>query len=268
MSSALPTEATARTRAFPRGAIAGLLALAVVGFAVGYLGTWPPVATVMSGSMAPKIGTGDMVVFKRLGATPQVGDVVAVPVPDAARTRYGYPAVVVHRVVHVAPNGAVTTKGDAKPRPDPFTVPASAVKTRVLFSVPAAGRVIAFLSSPMGLLWLAAGAVMLVGLPLLERRQEGEHAEQEALNAMRAELHAISEELTKLRLEPVQVFAEPAEEEPMPEPQVTAMPVTDWTELETMPELEPHWPEPQEFIPGYVPAARDPEPEPEPEPDR
>jgi signal peptidase I len=201
MSSALPIE-TGPGRTVSRKVAAAIVALGLVGFGFGYLGSWPPVATVMSGSMAPTIGTGDMVLFKRLAGPPRVGDVVAVTVPDEARARYGYPPQVIHRVVRIAPNGAITTKGDAKPTPDPFTVPASSVHTRVLFAVPAAGRIVAFLSSPMGLLWLAAGGVLLVGLPLFERRQATEESEQDALAAMRAELHTISEEITRIRTEP------------------------------------------------------------------
>jgi signal peptidase I len=273
MSTATPTDTARRA---PWRFIALMATLAVVGFSAGYLGTWPPVATVMSGSMEPKIGTGDMVVFKHINRVPRVGEVVAVPVPDQARSRYGYPPEVVHRVVRVSPTGAVTTKGEAKPTPDPFTVPASVIRNRVLFSVPAVGRVIAFLSSPMGLFWLAAGAVLLIGLPLFERRQEAERHEQDALEAMREELHTISQEITRLRTEPVAPVeaVEPVESpepaiEPVAEPADT--PTVDWTELETTPDpddLHAPWPEPPEFLPAYEPVGHervaDPEPEPEP----
>jgi hypothetical protein len=190
--------------------------------------------------------------------------------------------------VRVTPDGTITTKGDAKPTPDPFTVRRGAVTARVVMHIPAAGRVLAFLVSPMGLLWLAAGAIMLFVMPLLERRQE---AEQDALDGVRAELHAISEELARLRTEPVQVEVAPAEVEPMPEPvpDLDPMPTPsvdvdahadaittsiDWVDLETLDEshLEPHWPEPPEFLPDYVPvgseraAAAEPAVAPEPEP--
>jgi signal peptidase I len=261
---------------------AGLVALGLAGFGFGYLGSWPPVATVMSGSMSPTIKTGDVVVLKRTHGLPKVGDIVAVSVPDAARSRYGYPPVVTHRVVSVAPDGTITTKGDAKPSPDPFKVRRDAITAKVVMHIPAAGRVLAFLVSPMGLLWLVGGAVMLFVLPFMERRQEAEEAELDQLAAMRAELHAITEELSRLRTEPVPVIpvepepvqldAEPAEEEPMP---FVAAPTVDWLDLETEDEshLEPHWPEPAEFLPGYAPLGREtapreaePEPQPEPEP--
>src|SRR6478736_7949133 len=59
--------------------------LLAVAAALGYLRTWPPLATVLSASMAPTINTGDMVVLRRLPRPAQVGDVVMVHVPDDAR---------------------------------------------------------------------------------------------------------------------------------------------------------------------------------------
>ncbi len=230
--------------------IALLAALGVAGFAFGYLGTWPPVATVMSGSMSPTIKTGDVVVLKKLHGMPHVGDIIAVTVPDEARARYGYPPVVTHRVVRIAPDGSITTKGDARKTPDPFTVHRSAVSAKVLLHIPAAGRVMAFLMSPMGLLWIAGGAVLLFVMPSLERRHEAEAAEQETLAALRAELHAITEQLAQLQPpQPAPVEEEP-EPEPEPEPDAEILPAVDWTELETMPEPEPR-PEP-EVVPEPV----------------
>ncbi|MDA0185657.1 hypothetical protein OJ997_35460, partial [Solirubrobacter phytolaccae] len=141
---------------------------------LGFLGTWPPLATVMSASMAPTINTGDVVVLKQLDAPAAVGQVVMVRVPDEARARYGYPPVVIHRVVSISPDGQVTTKGDAKKEIDPFTVPRTAIETRVLTHIPAAGQVFGFLGSTLGLIWLVGGAVMLFGLPLLERFRDSQ----------------------------------------------------------------------------------------------
>ena len=67
----------------------------------------------MSASMAPTIDTGDMVVLKRLDRPARKGDIVSIRVPDEARRRFGYPPVVIHRVVAITPDGTVTTQGDA-----------------------------------------------------------------------------------------------------------------------------------------------------------
>jgi signal peptidase I len=243
-------------------------ALGTVGFAFGYLGCWPPLATVMSGSMNPAIKTGDVVVFKRIGRAPGVGDIVKVDVPDEARSRYGYPPVVIHRIVRLNSDGTVATKGDARRTPDPFTVRRSSINTRVLFHIPAAGRVFAFLTSPLGLLWIVGGVAMFFVLPLFERREETAEAEHAALVAMQAELHAIAGELARLRTEPVQAEPRPAEEEPMPSAD-SSMPKIDWLDLETTDELDlkPHWPEPPEFMPDYSPYGHEPAPDSEPVPD-
>src|SRR4051794_9417079 len=88
----------------PRGIVACTLLVVAFGM-FGYLRTWPPLATVMSASMAPTINTGDVVVLGRLGRPARVGDVAVIHVPDDARSRYGYPDVVTHRVVAIAPDG-------------------------------------------------------------------------------------------------------------------------------------------------------------------
>jgi signal peptidase I len=173
------------------------VAVAAVAGGLAYLGTWPPLAVVESGSMAPTINTGDVVVLKRLDRAPRVGDVVAVDVPEEARSRYGYPAVVVHRVVRVAPNGDLTTKGDARRAADPFTV--RRVNERVVLTIPAAGRALGFLTSTLGLVWLGLGAVLLLGLPMLERRRDAEAMERGSIAQLHDELRSLSDELGRMR---------------------------------------------------------------------
>ena len=207
----LPVVAPAAERAEPsaprRGLVArvgaGRLVLVVLAVAIaggaGYLRAWPPLATVMSGSMSPTIDTGDVVVMKRIDGAPRVGDVIAVTVPDEARSRYGYPPEVIHRVIRVAPDGRITTKGDARRQPDPFTVRREAVDTRVVATVPAAGRALAFLTSTLGLVWLGMGALLLIVLPLFDRQRELQQAEQEGIEELGTDLQAVLEEVVYLR---------------------------------------------------------------------
>ncbi len=176
-----------------------LLAIAAAG--LGYLRTWPPLATVMSGSMAPTINTGDMVLVKKLDGGPRVGDIVTVNVPSSARTRFGYPPVVIHRIVAIDKEGVVTTKGDAFKKVDPFDVPTSALSTKVVATVPAVGRVFAFLGSTLGLMWLAGGAIMLIGMPLLDRYREGQRRGLDERDDMHTVLQTVTEELALLRAE-------------------------------------------------------------------
>ena len=104
-----------------------LAAAVVIAAAIGglsYLRVWPPLATVMSASMSPTIKTGDIVVLKKLRGPAKIGDIVAISVPENIRTRYGYPPVIIHRIVKIDADDVVTTKGDAYEKPDPFDVPA------------------------------------------------------------------------------------------------------------------------------------------------
>jgi signal peptidase I len=185
------------------GRVLLLVALALLGSGLGYLRAWPPVATVMSASMSPTIETGDVVVMRKLQSPPRVGDVIAVAVPEGARSRYGYPPKVIHRVVRIGADGRIRTKGDARKAPDPFTVSRSAAQAEVVFTVPAAGRVLAFLGSTLGLIWLAAGALFLIIIPLLERQRESAGGGVEGIDEMRSELHsdmeAVLAELARLQ---------------------------------------------------------------------
>jgi signal peptidase I len=174
-------------------------ALVLVAGVLGYLRTWPPLATVMSASMEPTIKTGDMVVLKRLDRPVRVGDIVRIPVPDKARAEFGYPPVVIHRIVRIAADGTITTKGDAYKNPDEFTVPRSAVTTKVVTTLPAAGRALAFLGSPLGLLWLVGGGVVMFGMPLFERYRDGQHRERAERDELHDVLETITGELTLLR---------------------------------------------------------------------
>jgi signal peptidase I len=179
------------------GRLLALLLIAAVGVGLGFLRTWPPLATVMSGSMSPTIETGDVVVLQKLDGPPRVGDVIAVSVPADARSRYGYPPEVIHRVVRISADGQITTKGDARPRVDPFTTKRSAVKAKVVATVPAAGRVLAFLTSTLGLIWIASGVLMLLVLPLIDRQRDHAEREEESIQDLRADLDTVLAEVLR-----------------------------------------------------------------------
>src|SRR3954454_6366693 len=146
------SEPARRRRLVPRLRVGAAVAALVLAAAVGgllYLGAWPPMATVMSSSMSPTIKTGDVVLLKHLDRAPRLGDIIAVSGPDQASSRYGYPPVVVHRVVRISPSGDIPTKGYAPPHPDPFTVRRGSVNARVAGHIPAAGHVVAFFTSTL-----------------------------------------------------------------------------------------------------------------------
>ncbi|MEA2143502.1 MAG: signal peptidase [Solirubrobacteraceae bacterium] len=197
----------ARRRRVRLGAVSGRLVSRIailtllfgVGVGLGYLRSWPPVATVMSASMSPTIDTGDVVVLRRVTQQPRVGDVIAVSVPEQARSRYGYPPEVIHRVVRVAPDGTITTKGDARDKADPFTVRRSAVNAEVVATIPGGGRVLAFLTSPLGLVWIGSGVLMLILMPMIDRRHETVDAEAAGIGDLRADVDTVLEEVLRLQ---------------------------------------------------------------------
>lgn len=149
-----------------RRVLFGLLAIGVLNIVT--TAAWPPVVTVLTDSMAPKIDAGDaVIVFKE--PHPSVGDIVRVRVSPEGR-RIGYPSTIVHRIVERAEDGTFRTQGDAKPQADPFPVRPSDIDGRVVWTIPAVGHVVGTVTNPFLLLWAAIGGLFAFGLPVLERR--------------------------------------------------------------------------------------------------
>lgn len=133
---------------------------------------------VMSGSMEPTIGTGDVVV---------VNDVPASAVEQGDVITYGGSVTeppTTHRVIAVEGSGAervFRTKGDNNEDPDPSPVPAAELRGKVmelpvsvpgadhsLFVIPLIGRVILFAQTTVGFVVLIlAPFVLLTGSELL-----------------------------------------------------------------------------------------------------
>jgi signal peptidase I len=96
-------------------------------------------APVLSPSMEPTFHPGDLVITRPEPATDvKVGQVIALPVPDAPSQRY------VHRVISVEMKEGrplVRTKGDANPAPETFSLRIdSPTVPRVVTTVPYLGR--------------------------------------------------------------------------------------------------------------------------------
>lgn len=143
-----------RTALLDLGAVAGAACL-LLAVAAPVLGVRPLV--FLSGSMTPAIPAGSLALSRVVPAAEvEVGDVVTVPVADT---------YVTHRVVEVTHRGAVATvrlQGDANRTPDPVVHEVADVP-RVLWSIPYAGRVLAWLSRPPGVLVLAGYVAFLLG---------------------------------------------------------------------------------------------------------
>jgi signal peptidase len=116
---------------------------------------------VVSSSMAPAIGAGDVVIVEDVPASEiDPGDVITFERQAGGGERSG-PDRVTHRVVDVTERDGrhyFETKGDANEDPDPQLVPPEDVTGRVMFSIPLVGWVITYAGT-------TAGTVALVVVP-------------------------------------------------------------------------------------------------------
>ncbi len=101
-----------------------------------------------SGSMAPQLNTGDVVVTRPVSAeTVQVNDIIVFRSLDKRQN------LISHRVIGIETNPSLgfQTKGDANESPDPFTVPAGNLVGELAFHMPLIGYWILFLQTKSGL---------------------------------------------------------------------------------------------------------------------
>ncbi len=140
---------------------ATLVALAVAVLAPIFAG-WHPFI-VFTGSMEPNIHIGSVVVVQPVGfENLQPGDVITFSVPQNP----GMP--VTHRVVKIERSldtgkWVVTTKGDANPESDIWTVGQEQAVGRVVYAVPLVGRLLVAIASPsVRNVALAAIAVLIL----------------------------------------------------------------------------------------------------------
>lgn len=110
-----------------------------------------------TGSMAPRIQAGDLVVVQQIPmATVRTGDIIGV------RSESG--AVIVHRVKRIDGAGGalrVTTQGDANPTSEQWTLPRQADVALVRGTFPDAGSVVDALKGPLIALIVLVAALIL-----------------------------------------------------------------------------------------------------------
>ncbi len=140
-------------------------------------------STMLTGSMAPGIDPGDMVVTSpKPTADLQVGDVISyqIPVEDFR--------VETHRVTSVKHQAdgsiAIKTKGDANENADPWVaVIQEDTVYEVQTVVPKVGVAIRALRAPVvqhGILWVALGGALVLGLSMIwGKKSDGDEAPRE-----------------------------------------------------------------------------------------
>lgn len=124
-------------------------------------------STMLTGSMAPGVESGDVVVTVPKPATDlQVGDVITYQIPVEDHR------VETHRVTEVHHHDGVIdfrTQGDANDNVDPWTatIPRDDTVWQMKTSVPEVGNAIRVLRAPAvqhGVVWVALGGLLLLGL--------------------------------------------------------------------------------------------------------
>ena len=135
-------------------------------------------AVVLSGSMEPALSVDDLILVRECDSY-AVGDIVVYQDVNS---------LVVHRIIR-ADEDSVTTQGDANNVPD-GQIPLTAVKGRVILSIPYLGMAVNFLKTPLGIICVIAAAIALVEIP---RRREKKKDDEER--------QKIIDEIIKLRKE-------------------------------------------------------------------
>jgi signal peptidase I len=132
-------------------------------------------ATVRSGSMAPAINVGDVVLITPTDvSTIQVNDVVAFHPPGSS-------ILVCHRVVAInADAGYLQTKGDANEDPDWFVVPFQNVVGKVSLDIPYLGYAVSYQTSVYGIGITIMWAAIIIFCSELIKKDDNEDKEGEA----------------------------------------------------------------------------------------
>jgi signal peptidase I len=185
----VPPAAPVVRRGLPRRLLGllgtGLLVLCLLVFMLIALGPHLfgyRTATMLTGSMEPGISPGDVVVaVEKPTSEIAVGDVISyrIPVEDHR--------VETHRVVEVIHDEdgaiAIRTKGDANDNADPWTATLeddTVWEARAV--IPKLGSVIRVLRAPAlqhGVVWVAFGVLLLVGLSLIWARDPEDGDDEE-----------------------------------------------------------------------------------------
>ena len=162
------------------------------------------VYTVLSGSMEPEYGVGDLLYVKKVDAkTIQVGDPITFILNEDL-------VVATHRVVRIdAENQRFYTKGDANDIEDQNPVHFNNVIGVPQFSIPKLGYVSDFVQNPPGTyITIGVGIVLIfaVFLPDMFGKKNGEEEEESA--SVQTKIDTAAEENEKLKAELEKLRAE------------------------------------------------------------
>ncbi len=128
---------------------------------------------VLSGSMTPTIGVGEIVYVRETDSTElEEGDIITYHLSESA--------VVTHRIMELHPEEKnVITKGDANEAEDATPVPFDKIIGRVAFHVPLLGYVSMYIKTPVGIAALCGVAMVIVILYCLPGIFDGKEKKPE-----------------------------------------------------------------------------------------
>ena len=134
-------------------------------------------AVVLSGSMEPAFSTGDLIIVKE-SADYAVDDVVVYQDGNM---------LVTHRIIAID-GTQVTTQGDANNVADP-AVDIKDIKGTVVYIVPAVGKVVSFLKTPVGIISLVALTVFTTESSFRKEKE----ADSEELEKIKEEIRRLKD---------------------------------------------------------------------------
>lgn len=135
-------------------------------------------AVVLSGSMEPVLSVNDVIIAKETEDY-AVGDMIVYQDGDS---------VVVHRVVTLDEEN-VQTRGDANNVAD-ASISRELVKGKVIARIPAAGYMVNFLKTPVGIFAVLAAAVTLMELSYRKEKRK----DDDELERIKAEIRKLKDE--------------------------------------------------------------------------
>ena len=161
-------------------------------------------SVVLSGSMEPTLSVNDLVFVRAVnGEDVREGDVV---VYQSGASR------VIHRVTRILEDGKIVTRGDANNTEDE-PIPAEDVKGRMVGKIPVVGAAVRFLQSPIGIILVIAGLILLINLSWKMERKEDD-SELDEIKAEIRRLKALEEGKTEEKPEEQAAETEEKPEEP------------------------------------------------------
>lgn len=136
-------------------------------------------ANVLSGSMEPTFSKGTLLVVKE-EKNIKKGEIVVYQSGSE---------LIVHRVIDIDKN-RITTKGDANNIADP-TFDKAEIKGVVIMTIPFLGSIAATLKTPMGIIIILIGAILLIEGSFRKQRE----IDDKELEAIKSEIRKLKEEI-------------------------------------------------------------------------